>query len=100
MSPALAVAALLAVQSAEFDTQVRPVLVSRCVGCHGPQKQKGGLRLDRRADALRGGDSGRVITPGDPAASPLLARISNPDPAERMPPTGDPLSAAEVAAVR
>jgi mono/diheme cytochrome c family protein len=100
MPPALAVAALLAAQSAEFDTHVRPVLASRCVGCHGPQKQRGGLRLDRRADALRGGDSGAAVLPGDPAASPLLARVSSPDPAERMPPTGDPLTSAEVAAVR
>ena len=100
MSFALALAAALAVRSAEFEAQVRPVFARSCVGCHGPQKQKSGLRLDRRADALKGGDSGPAIIPGVPDRSPLLARVAAHDPAERMPPTGAPLSKAEVAAVR
>ena len=31
-----------------FEKNVRPILATRCQGCHGPAKQKGGLRLDAR----------------------------------------------------
>ena len=34
------------------------MLVKHCFACHGPSKQKGGLRLDRKSAALKGGDSG------------------------------------------
>ena len=32
-----------------FEKHVRPLLVEKCQSCHGPDKQKGGLRLDARA---------------------------------------------------
>src|SRR5919201_6453660 len=32
-----------------FETEVRPVLAANCYRCHGPEKQKAGLRLDTRA---------------------------------------------------
>jgi hypothetical protein len=66
--------------------------------CHGPQKQRGGLRLDGPV-ALQGGDSGAAIVAGKPAESPLLARIASRDAAERMPPEGEPLSPAEIQAI-
>jgi mono/diheme cytochrome c family protein len=88
-----------AVADADFDRDVKPVLANRCLACHGPDKQKGGLRLDRPADALAGGDSGAAIVPSEPTRSPLLKRITSDDPAERMPPKGDRLTAAEVAAI-
>src|SRR5262245_38445972 len=40
-----------------FEARVRPVLVERCVKCHGPRKQSSGLRLDSRPAILKGGDS-------------------------------------------
>src|SRR4051794_4806489 len=58
-----------------FESKVRPVLVESCVGCHGPQKQKAGLRLDSRAALLEGGDSGPAIRPGDPDGSRLVEVI-------------------------
>ncbi|MHC5540251.1 c-type cytochrome domain-containing protein, partial [Singulisphaera rosea] len=51
-------ATLPAAQVEFFEKQIRPVLVERCQSCHGPEKQKGGLRLDSRAALLAGGDSG------------------------------------------
>src|SRR4051794_21482976 len=30
---------------AGFERHVRPLLVEHCLGCHGPKKQMGGLRL-------------------------------------------------------
>ncbi|MBX9627723.1 MAG: PSD1 and planctomycete cytochrome C domain-containing protein [Gemmataceae bacterium] len=58
-----------------FETKVRPVLVEKCVGCHGDKKQKGGLRLDTRAGLLAGGDGGPVAVAGKPADSPLVKAI-------------------------
>src|SRR4051812_47436725 len=58
-----------------FEKSVRPVLATKCLGCHGPEKQKGGLRLDTRASMMRGGDSGAAIMPGDPDKSRLVEAI-------------------------
>src|SRR5437763_1380018 len=41
-----------------FEKSVRPVLSAHCLRCHGPDRHKGGLRLDSRAAALAGGDTG------------------------------------------
>ncbi len=35
-------------QAKYFESRVRPVLVDQCFKCHGPSKQKGGLRLRYR----------------------------------------------------
>jgi len=50
-----------------FESKIRPVLASECIECHGPEKQKGGLRLDFRDGWKAGGDSGAVLVPGKPA---------------------------------
>jgi hypothetical protein len=69
-----------------FESQVRPLLVERCVKCHGPEEQKGGLRLDV-PDAVRlGGDSGPPVEPGHPAESLLIEAIHYEG--LKMPPTG------------
>ncbi|WP_435016403.1 PSD1 and planctomycete cytochrome C domain-containing protein [Tundrisphaera sp. TA3] len=59
-----------------FERQVRPLLASRCQSCHGPEKAKGGLRLDRRDGAMKGGDTGPAIVPGKPGESPLIDAIN------------------------
>ena len=84
----------------DFEEQIRPIFESNCIDCHGPDKQKSALRLDRRALLIRGGDSGvPAIVPGDPAKSHLLKMIKGIDGVERMPPKGDPLSADEIALI-
>ncbi len=77
----------------DFARDIEPLFAQRCVKCHGPARQKGGLRLDRKAAALRGGDDGPVIVAGDRAKSVLIQRVSGVDPEKRMPPTGEPLDA-------
>src|SRR5688572_26837044 len=61
-----------------FESRVRPILVEKCFSCHSAQakKLKAGLRLDSRDAALKGGDSGPAIIPGDPAKSRLVEAIS------------------------
>ncbi len=59
-----------------FEKKVRPILALRCQGCHGPSKQKGGLRLDARAAALAGGSTGPAVVPGNPGESLLVDAIN------------------------
>jgi len=58
-----------------FETHVRPVLVEKCIGCHGEQKQSGGLRLDSLDAVLKGGESGAALIPSDVTASNLIQAI-------------------------
>ncbi|MFO0806458.1 MAG: DUF1549 domain-containing protein, partial [Gemmataceae bacterium] len=78
----------------DFDRDVKPIFAKHCGSCHGAEKQKGGLRLDRRADALES------LSPGKPADSSLLKRVASTDADERMPPKGDPLTPAQIATLR
>ena len=59
-----------------FESKVRPLLAQRCFRCHGPKKQRGGLRLDQGSRVLAGGDSGPVLKPGKPADSLLIQAIN------------------------
>ncbi|MCX6609268.1 MAG: hypothetical protein NTW74_00270, partial [Acidobacteria bacterium] len=55
-------------RAADYTQDVRPILARKCFACHGPGLQKSHLRLDRREDALRGGESGvPAIEPGKAA---------------------------------
>lgn len=84
----------------DFVQDVRPLFVKSCVSCHGPDKQRGGLRLDRKPDALKGGDSGAAILPGKGADSLLVKLVSGVDADRMMPPKGDRLTAEQVATLR
>lgn len=84
----------------DYRTQIKPVLRERCFACHGGLKQLGGLRLDTAAFAIKGGDSGAAITPGNVETSLLLKRVSAADESERMPPEGEPLKPEQLAALR
>src|SRR5204862_4904482 len=80
---------------------VRPVLEESCFKCHGPDKQKGGLRLDRKSDMLSGGDSGEpAIALGKSAESLLFSRITTTKSDEVMPPKGDRLKPEQIAAIQ
>jgi hypothetical protein len=80
----------------DFVKDVQPILAAACTKCHGASKQKGGLRLDRRASALGSG----VILPGKSADSPLVHRVAGRDPEARMPPAGPALTRRQVGVLR
>ena len=84
----------------DYLKQVKPILRERCYACHGALKQEGGLRLDTAALAIKGGDSGTAIKPGNAAVSLLFERISATEEAERMPPEGEPLKPDQIAALK
>src|SRR5262249_58625285 len=79
----------------DFEKDVQPILAQKCHSCHGDEVQQSGLRLDRRQNALRGGDYGPVIIPGKSAESKLIRRLVNGDGGLQMPPTG-PLSDEDI----
>jgi hypothetical protein len=83
----------------DFNRDVKPIFAKHCLSCHGPDKQKHGLRLDRRVDALRGSDNGPVIVAGKSAESLLFQLVSGHDKDRPMPPKG-PLSADELAILK
>lgn len=92
---AAAPVALVADAQGSLGGRAFAALQRRCIECHGPDQQKGGLRLDIAAD-LR-----TVLEPGDAPASELMRRVllpaSHPD---FMPTEGEPLTDAEVLALR
>jgi Protein of unknown function (DUF1549)/Protein of unknown function (DUF1553)/Planctomycete cytochrome C len=85
----------------DFQRDIKPILTRSCVSCHGPEKQRGGLRLDSRVATLEGGNSGQVLKPGDADRSRLLRIVAGLDPDVQMPPKGKTrLTAAEVGHLR
>ncbi len=81
-----------------FESKVRPLLIDRCLKCHGPGKQEGGLRLDSRLGWMKGGDNGPAIVPGNADESLLLLAVRHTDPDLKMPPDGM-LNDVEIAAL-
>src|SRR5260370_41909382 len=76
------------------------LLKSRCFGCHGAQQQMGGLRLDSREGAMRGGYSGPVIKPGKSSESTLIQLVTGIDPKRIMPLSGHRLASGEINTLR
>ncbi len=68
---------LTADQVAFFESNVRPLLIKHCYKCHSDQSAElqGGLRLDTRAGALAGGDSGPAVVPGDVGRSLIVSAM-------------------------
>ncbi len=86
----------VAQQAVDYVKQIKPVLRERCYACHGALKQEAGLRLDTVALATQGGDSGAAIDMREATQSLLLKRVAATVESERMPPEGEPLSAAQL----
>ena len=60
-----------------FERSIRPVLLERCIECHGSAVQKSGLRLDSRKAVIEGGKNGAVVVLGNPNASKLISSIKH-----------------------
>lgn len=86
-------------EAAPSGRSARAILNESCVKCHGPEKQKGKLRVDSLAAMLRGGSNGAAVIPGNPDRSSLIAAVRSPVGAEgHMPPKKEPqLSAGDIA---
>ncbi|MFN9237551.1 MAG: PSD1 and planctomycete cytochrome C domain-containing protein, partial [Planctomyces sp.] len=72
-----------------FERTIRPLLLDRCIECHGPTKQEHQVRLDRRSDVLSGSASDiPLIVPGQPGKSRLWQVLQHAEDDIRMPSSG------------
>lgn len=70
---------------------IQPILEARCYSCHSSTKQKGKLRLDQPEFILKGGEEGKVLSPGNPEQSSMIERLFLQDKDEdHMPPIEKP----------
>ena len=84
-----------------FVEKVRPIFEAHCFECHGPKKQKGGLRMDSKAWLFNGPQEKWSVVPGMSFGSGLVHRIElDRLDSDAMPPEGDGLSADEKALIR
>src|SRR3954464_4601842 len=84
-----------------FDKKIKPILTDKCYKCHSNEagKSKGGLLLDSREACLKGGDTGAAVVPGDVSKSLLITAVSYKDKDLQMPPKGEKLDDAQIAAL-
>jgi mono/diheme cytochrome c family protein len=85
-----------------FAKDIKPMFEKSCFKCHGPEKQKGKLRVDSVAAIKKGGEDGEVITIGKSEKSSLVQSVAQLDPDSAMPPEGkgDPLTKEEIGLIR
>jgi hypothetical protein len=85
---------LTASETQFFETRIRPVLADNCYKCHskGAEKIKGGLLLDTRDGALKGGNTGPAVVPRDLEKSLLITAVRYHDKDLQMPPSDKKLS--------
>jgi hypothetical protein len=86
-------------KSPTFDQDVLPILKQHCVGCHGNDKQRGGLNAASFAAVMQGGASGEVVKPGDPDKSRLFTLTAHKD-EPKMPPKADRIPDAQIETLR
>jgi len=85
----------------DFSKDIQPVFRENCIKCHGPDKQKGKLRLDSKDAAFKGGEDGKVIEPGKADKSDLYRRITlEPTHDDFMPSKADPLTKTQIDLIR
>ena len=80
----------MADEAIDFNQQIRPLLATKCVACHGPDEdhREADLRLDKIEAAIEHG----AITPGKAGKSEIIRRIESNDSDERMPPPSSKLT--------
>src|SRR5689334_22736133 len=85
----------------DFVKEIQPILSNTCYECHGALKQKGGLRLDEKAAALKGGDSGPALVSGRSAESLLILAVAGAkEDLARMPKKKEPLTPEQIGLLR
>ena len=81
-----------------FSSDVAPILARNCAQCHGATPAMGNLDLRSRDSALKGGQHGPAIVPGDAASSRLYKHLTG----QQQPqmPMGGKLTDAEIAVIK
>lgn len=85
----------------QLNLGVRAIFAHNCYQCHSENKQKGKLVLENKRGVFRGGESGTIITPGEPLESELFRRISLPvNHDEVMPKKGKILKSNQISLIK
>jgi hypothetical protein len=88
-------------QEIDFNADIRPIINTRCITCHGGVKKSGGFSLLFREEALAETESGQpAIVPGKPGESEFIKRLVHDDPEYRMPLDAPPLSEEEISKLK
>ena len=80
----------------DYRRDIQPMLAKHCYECHGPDKQKSGLRLDTVAAAKEGGYNGAAVVPGKSGESLLIAAVTGNGDVTKMPEDRPPLAPEEI----
>ncbi len=68
---------------------IHPIVETRCVDCHNPDKKKGDLRMDSPEQLLKGGENGPLFVAGNATGSEMVKRLLLPEEHDdHMPPKG------------
>jgi mono/diheme cytochrome c family protein/uncharacterized membrane protein len=74
-----------------YEDIVQPIFQTKCYSCHGPQKQKGQLRMDNQQFILKGGKNGEIVVAAKAGSSEMIKRLLLPDNDKKhMPPKQKP----------
>ena len=84
----------------DFRQEIRPILETKCLTCHGRSRDKGGFRMDTRELVLKGGSSGEAVVLGNSAESYMIELVAGLDPDNIMPAKGKPLTTEQVGLLR
>ena len=87
-----------AAPAVNYQDHILPILKQRCAKCHNLDTRRSGLAVDTYANLLEGGSSGAVVAAGQPGDSRLFRLISGSE-EPKMPPSGDPLTAEQLALI-
>lgn len=84
----------------DYVREVKPIFAEHCYRCHGASQQKGEMRMDTAALALKGGDTGAGYKAGKSAESLIVQAIKGEhDEISRMPYKKPPLNGEQIALI-
>ena len=83
-----------------FSADIRPILETSCIKCHGRGKSKGSFSIETREAFLKGGDSGAPVVAGKSEESLVIELVMGFDPDAVMPKKGSKLKPAQIAVLR
>jgi WD40 repeat protein len=89
----------MAAETPGFDAQIAPILQKNCLACHSSTARMGGLVMENYDSLIKGGTHGAPIVPGNADGSRIIQMLEGKT-APRMPFGGDPLPAADIAAIK
>jgi mono/diheme cytochrome c family protein len=82
----------------EYVRDIKPILSRYCFSCHGPKRQRNGLRLDFARAIRKGGNRGPAVVPGKSANSLIIHALTGKGDLS-MPPRGPRMKPAQIALV-